>query len=368
MLLPFRRRPSLRPSLRLSLRPALVALALLFSNVAIAQPIPPVIGTKAVETTWSDPLEALGTLRADESVTLSATVTDIVAEINFRDGQQVEEGQLLIRLEDVQEQAQLRASQALREERRNALDRASQLQERNLAARADVEDSRSRLRQADADIQAIQAQLANYLIKAPFSGRVGFRNISTGALVTPGMDLVTLDKLDVMKLDFSVPEVYLGRISPGLMLNTVTAAYPDDVFTGEIATIGTRVDPITRSINIRAELDNADGRLRPGMLMEVIVQQRMRNAVVIPEAAIEASGDRHFVMLIEERDGTTRLAQRQVSIGERRHGEVEILEGLAANDTIVVHGLQLARDGQEVRVIGLVDDETGIRALLEADR
>lgn len=347
---------------------ALAPLSLLPINDAFAQTPPSVIGTRAVMTTWSDPLEALGTLSAEESVTISATVTEIVADINFRDGEQVDEGQLLIRLEDAEEQAQLRASQALRDERRNASTRATQLQDRNLAARADVEDSQSRLRQAEADIQAIEARLSNYLIQAPFSGRVGFRNISVGTLVTPGMDLVTLDKLDVMKLDFSVPEIFLGRLSPGLMLNTSTAAYPDDIFSGEIATIGTRVDPVTRSINIRAELDNADGRLRPGMLMQVIVQQRVRDSVVIPEAAIEPSGDRHSVMLIEESDGTTRLTKRNISIGERRYGQVEVLEGLAEDELIVVHGLQLARDGQEARLIGIVDDETGIRALLEADR
>lgn len=350
------------------LRFALLPLALLLTQVAFAQSAPSVIGTRAIMTTWSDPLEALGTLSADESVTLSTTVTEIVAEINFQDGEQVQVGQLLIQLEDGEEQALLRASQALREERRNASNRSSQLQERNLAARADVEDSQSRLRQAEADIQAIEAQLANYQIKAPFSGRVGFRDISVGALVTPGMNLVTLDKLDVMKLDFSVPEVFLGRLSPGLMLNATTAAYPDDIFSGEIATIGTRVDPVTRSINVRAELDNADGRLRPGMLMEVVVQQHVRDTIVIPEAAIEPSGDRHFVMLIEQGDDATRLTRREIVIGERRNGEAEILEGLSAGDLIVVHGLQLARDGQEARLIGITDDETGIRALLEADR
>lgn len=353
---------------RLPKQLGLAAIALLVSNVALAQSAPSVIGARAVMTTWSDPLEALGTLSADESVTLSASVTDIVSELNFRDGEQVEKGQVLIRLEDAEEQAQLRASQALREERRNASDRSAQLQQRNLAARADVEDSRSRLRQADADIQAIEAELSNYSIKAPFSGRVGFRNISVGTLVTPGMELVTLDKLDVMQLDFSVPEVFLGRISPGLKLNATTAAFPDDLFSGEVATIGTRVDPITRSVNIRAELENTDGRLRPGMLMEIIVQQRVRDTIVIPEAAIEPSGDRHFVMRIEQHNGVVRLARREVSIGERRHGDVEILEGLAADDLIVFHGLQLARDGQEARLIGIVDDETSLRSLLEADR
>ncbi|MBZ5489103.1 efflux RND transporter periplasmic adaptor subunit [Halomonas aquamarina] len=335
---------------------------------AVAQTPPSVIGSRAEVTTWSDPLDALGTLRADESVTLSATVTDIVTEITFQDGEQVERGQLLVRLDDSEEQAQLRSAEAISDERRNALGRATQLQARNLAARADVEDFQAQLRQAEADIQALEARLANYRIRAPFSGRVGFRNISEGALVTPGLALVTLDKLDVMKLDFSVPESYLGRLSPGLSLSATTAAYPDDVFSGEIASIGTRVDPTSRSIDVRAELDNADGRLRPGMLMEVIVQQRVRQAVVLPEAALEPSGDQHYVMLIDQSGDALRLERREVTIGERRVGDVEILEGVAEGDLVVVHGLQLARDGLEVRLLGIVDDDTGIRTLLEANR
>ncbi|RUR29870.1 efflux RND transporter periplasmic adaptor subunit [Vreelandella nanhaiensis] len=340
----------------------------LLSGPALGQAVPSVIGNRAELATWSDPLEALGTLRADESVTLSATVTDIVAEINFQDGQQVERGQLLVRLEDAEEQAQLRSAQAISDERRNALGRTTQLQERNLAPRADVEDFQAQLRQAQANIQALEARLANYQIKAPFSGRVGFRNISTGTLVTPGMALVTLDKLDVMKLDFSVPESFLGRLSTGLSLSATTAAYPDDVFSGQIASIGTRIDPVSRSIDIRAELENPGMRLRPGMLMEVIVQQRVRNAVILPEAALEPSGDQHYVMLINQDGGTARLERKSVVIGERRYGDVEILEGVAAGDLVVVHGLQLARDGLEVRVLGITDDETGVRALLEADR
>lgn len=341
---------------------------LLLCGPALGQSLPSVIGSRAELATWSDPLEALGTLRADESVTLSATVTDIVAEINFQDGQQVERGQLLIRLEDAEEQAQLRAAQAISDERRNALGRSTQLQERNLAARADVEDFQAQLRQAQANIQALEARLANYQIKAPFSGRVGFRNISTGTLVTPGMALATIDKLDVMKLDFSVPESFLGRLSTGLALSATTAAYPDDVFSGQIASIGTRIDPVSRSVDVRADLDNPGLRLRPGMLMEVIVQQRVRDAVILPEAALEPSGDQHYVMLIHANGDTARLERKAVVIGERRYGDVEILEGIKEGDLVVMHGLQLARDGLEVRVLGIVDDETGIRALLEADR
>ncbi|WP_417421960.1 efflux RND transporter periplasmic adaptor subunit [Halomonas sp.] len=350
----------------------LLSFIVVFSGPTLAQTSGqatlPVIGSRAEATTWSDPLEALGTLRADESVTLSATVTEIVAEINFKDGEQVEQGRLLVRLEDTEEQALLRSAQAISDERRNALGRATQLQDRNLAARADVEDFQAQLRQTQADIQALEARLTNYQIKAPFSGRVGFRNISTGTLVTPGMELATLDKLDVMKLDFSVPESFLGRLSKGLALSATTAAYPDEVFSGEIASIGTRIDPVSRSVSVRAVLENPGMRLRPGMLMEVIVQQRVRDAVVLPEAALEPSGDQHYVMLIDQSGDAPRLERHEVVIGERRYGQVEILEGINAGDLVVVHGLQLARDGLEVRLLGIMDGETDIRALLEADR
>ncbi len=217
-------------------------------------------------------------------------------------------------------------------------------------------------------MQALRARPANYRVVAPFSGRVGFRNVSVGALVTPGMELVTLDKLDVMKLDFTVPEVFLGRLSAGLALSATTAAYPDEVFRGEIASIGTRIDPVSRSVSVRAELANPALRLRPGMLMEVVVQQRVRNTLVLPEAAIEPSGNRHFVMVIHEEEEGHRLERREVALGERRIGEVEVLEGVADGELVAVHGLQLARDGQQVRLMGITDEETSIRTLLEADR
>nr|WP_289123746.1 efflux RND transporter periplasmic adaptor subunit [uncultured Halomonas sp.] len=345
-----------------------LVLLLGWASIASAQSKPPVIGYYVETETWSDPLEALGTLRADESVTLSATVTDTIAEINFDDGEQVERGRLLVRLEDAEEQALLRAAQAITDERRNASDRASQLQQRNLAARADVEDTQSQLRQAQADAQALEARLENYRIHAPFSGRVGFRDVSVGTLVTPGMALVTLDKLDVMKLDFTVPAVFLGRLSAGLSLSATTAAYPDEVFRGDVASIGTRIDPVSRSVSVRAELANPDLKLRPGMLMEVIVQQRVRDALVLPEAAIQPSGNRHFVMVIQQQENAPRLERREVAIGERRSGEVEVLEGISEGDLVVIHGLQLAREGQEVRLLGVADDSTNIRSLLEADR
>ncbi|MFC3283386.1 efflux RND transporter periplasmic adaptor subunit [Litchfieldella rifensis] len=351
---------------------SLLAAALLVSLWLVmpgaqAQERTAVIATRVVTQPWSDPLEALGTLRADESMTLSATVTEIVAELNFGDGEEVEAGQLLVRLEDGEEQAQLRAAQALRDERRNALSRATQLQARNLGSRADVEDSQAQLRQVEAEIEEIEARLASHRLRAPFDGVIGFRNISAGALVTPGMELLTLDKLDVVKLDFSVPEVYLSALHPGLRLTARTAAYPDATFDGEIASVGTRVDPVSRSVSVRAALPNEDRRLRPGMLMTVVLQRRPREALVVPESVLIPSGERHYLFVIDETDDN-RLERRQVQVGERRTGEVEIVEGLAAGELVVQHGLQRAREGDRVALLGIADDETTVREILERGR
>jgi len=349
------------------LLPALLVLALLLPLPLAAQESNPVIGARVLQEPWSDPLEALGTLRADESVTLSATVTDIVAELNFRDGQVVEAGELLVRLQDAEQQAQLRVAQALRDERRATVERLAQLQSRNLAPRADVEDARARLRQVEAEIQGLEARLTNYRVRAPFDGVVGFRNISVGSLVTPGTELVTLDKVDVMKLDFSVPEVFLAILDPGLPLTAHSVAFPDERFDGVVESVGSRVDPISRSVTVRAELENTELRLRPGMLMEVVVQRSPREAVVVPESVLIPSGDRQFVLVIDEADDN-RLERREVKVGERRTGQAEIVEGLSAGELLVAHGVQRVREGDQVQLLGIADETTSVSEILAAGR
>ncbi len=355
-----------RVLLRRLTRLAMFLLALATSSVIAAEGTP-VIAERAALHDWTSPLEALGTLRADESVTLSATLTEVVAEVDFSDGQHVEAGQLLVRLDDSEVSADLRAAQAQRVERNNVLQRSTQLQARNLAPRADVEDNRARLRQIDAQIEAIEARLADHRIRAPFAGIVGFRNISPGTLVTPGMALVTLDKLDVVKLDFSVPAVHLAELHQGLALRARTESYPGSVFTGEIATVGIRIDPVSRSVPVRAVLDNRDDRLRPGMLMEIVIDRRPRQTLTIPEEALIPQGNKQFVMVIDEDDGN-RIERRAIALGERRAGAVEVLEGLDAGDLVVSHGTQKVREGDTVSLLGIADDETDISELLQRSR
>ncbi|MDN6297205.1 MAG: efflux RND transporter periplasmic adaptor subunit [Halomonas sp.] len=357
---------------RVTSAPALLMLAVcaglpLSALAQSAAPDTPVIASRVTLERWSDPIKALGTLKADESVTLSATVTDVVTAIDFDDGDNVAASQRLFQLDDREEQAQLRAANARAAEQRNALNRFTQLRERNLSARADVEDSQARLNQAKADADALKARLANYRIKAPFSGRMGLRDISVGTLVTPGTELATLDKLDVMRLDFSVSAIYLAQMSRGATLRAHTDAFPEQVFQGEVASIGTRVDPVSRSVTVRARLENPEERLRPGMLMQVELDAATRDTLVVPESAIVSEGRSHYVWRLDENDAN-RLQRRQVDIGARRKGEVEILDGLERDDLIVAHGTEQVREGQTTELLGIVDDDTSIKALLHQER
>ncbi|GHB12351.1 efflux RND transporter periplasmic adaptor subunit [Modicisalibacter luteus] len=352
---------------RLSVTMGLLTLSCLLVQPSQAAEPTPIIAARADQRAWSTPLEALGTLRADESVTLSATVTEIVSAVNFSDNERVESGKLLIRLDDSEVQAELRAAQATRAERNNVLQRSTQLESRNLAPRADVEDNRARLQQIDAEIEAIRAQLADYHIRAPFDGVVGFRDISPGALVTPGMDLVTLDKLDTMKLDFSVPAVYLSALRQGLPLIATTASYPEARFEGQVTSLGTRVDPVTRTIAVRASLPNPELRLRPGMLMEVTLEREHRQALVLPEETLIASGNHQYVLTIDEANGNL-VQRRQVTLGERRAGVVEITEGLVPGDLVVSHGVQQVREGERVSILGIDDGSIDISELLRRSR
>ncbi|WP_148254336.1 efflux RND transporter periplasmic adaptor subunit [Aidingimonas lacisalsi] len=327
----------------------------------------PVIGTQVEMSQWSDPLEALGTLRADESVTISATVTEMVETVNFRSGDEVAAGDLLIQLADGEEQAQLRSAQAQRDERQNALSRATQMQSRNLGSRADVEDNQAQLRQIEAQIDEIDARLMDHKIRAPFSGVIGFRNISPGTLVTPGDELTTLDKLDVVKLDFSVPESFLSTLERGQQIVATTAAYDEQTFSGEVTSIGTRIDPTTRSVMIRAEIDNPDRLLRPGMLMITTLERQVRDALVVPESVLIPRGERQYVLVIDSADDN-RIEQREVSIGERRVGQVEITGGVTEDELLVSHGVQRVREGDQVELLGIADDETSIREILQRHR
>lgn len=332
------------------MRPLLVALAtsICISAPALAEePFQNVIVAPATMDRFADRIEALGTSFSNESVIIAANVTDKVTEILFEDGQQVKKGDLLVAMRRDEQKAALAAAEAVLAERKTAYERARTLESRQYTTTAQLQERQAALFEAEALRDAAKARLDDREIRAPFNGVVGLRNISIGALVTPGERITTLDDLDTIKLDFTVPAVYLASIQPGLEIIARTTALPGREFRGEMSSVSSRVDPVTRSVTARALIDNKDHALRPGLLMTVQLMTNPRMTIVIPEEALVPSGTDNFVFVVKGE----RAERREVKIGVRRSGEVEILAGLAEGDLIVTHGTMRLRDGQKVKVI-----------------
>ena len=199
----------------------------------------------------------------------------------------------------------------------------------------------------EARVAAARAQLNDTIIRAPFAGRVGLRHVSVGSFVNTSTVITTLDDTSVIKLDFSVPEVFLAQLRAGLEITGRTTAYAGESFTGKVASIDNRLDPVSRAVIVRARIDNRDGRLKPGMLMTVRLVRAEAPALLIPEQALVPEGDRKFVFAVRD-DKAVRV---EVRTGRRRPGEVEVVDGLAEGDRIVIEGTQKVRDGVSVAVI-----------------
>jgi membrane fusion protein (multidrug efflux system) len=297
-----------------------------------------------------DEVEALGTLQANESVELTASVTELVTKVDFDDGQRVNKGDVLLEMDMAEELAQLAEERSVEKEASRQLARVKSLTQKGVSSEATLDERQRLYAAAKARIAAIESRIAQRRIVAPFDGVVGIRDISAGALVQPGTVITTLDDDAVMKLDFSVPSVFLTSLKPGTTMEATARAFEKERFQGTIKSVDSRVDPITRSIKVRAILPNADRKLRPGLLMQVLLQKNPRQALVVAEEAVIVNGDEHYVMkIIPQEGGTGQMVEKQkVTIGTRRPGEVEILEGLSAGDQIVTHGHVKLRPGAPV--------------------
>jgi membrane fusion protein, multidrug efflux system len=295
---------------------------------------------------FAQEVEALGTVRANESVDITAKVADRVTAIHFREGQQVQKGQLLIELDSTEARADLAAAEAAYTDSRSQYNRSQELYQTRALSEAQLEQLQATLLANEARVAAARSRVNDRRIIAPFAGRVGLRNVSLGGLVNPGEVITTLDDLSVVKLDFSVPEVFLSSLQPGLSVQASSTAYPGETFEGRVASIDTRVDPTTRSVAIRALIDNDDKRLRPGMFMTLRLVRSEGLALMLPEQAIVPEKDRHFVYVVD--DGRAR--KLEVALGRRRPGEVEVLDGLTTEQHVIVEGTIKVRDGTPVRV------------------
>jgi membrane fusion protein (multidrug efflux system) len=301
--------------------------------------------TTAAQVAWSDTIEALGTAQANESVTLTAKVTETVDAVNFEDGQFVRAGHVLVDLSGGAEAAQLREEQAAYQEAQQQLDRQSGLVEKGTIARSQLDTQIAARDAAKARMDTIRARLADRVITAPFDGVLGFRRVSPGTLVSPGTAIATLDDIRTINLDFPVPEAFLANIAPGQSIVAQSSAWPGVDFGGTVRAVDSRVDPVTRAVTVRAEIANPDAQLRPGMLLAVRLLKPERMALALPELALVQVGSRAFVYKVGADD---KVEQVEVRIGARRRGEVEITEGIAPGDRIVVEGTVKLRNGATI--------------------
>ncbi len=312
--------------------------------------LPQVFVARAARKTFVDKIEALGTLRAKESVELTATVTEIISAIHFEDGQRVDAGYVLAEMTNTEEHAMLSEARSQLAEAKSQYQRLQPLLAEGAASASVVDARKNEFETAKARKQAIQSRMSDRLIAAPFSGIVGLRNISVGALVEPGDLITTLDDDSEMKLDFTVPSTLLKDIKIGLPIEASAPGLAKEKVTGTVVSIGSRVDPVTRSVTVRAILPNPDLVLKPGLLMTVYLSSNERETLVIPEEALVPKGETSSVFVVAENDGLDTLEKRDVEIGARRSGEVEILSGLTAGERVVTHGTLTARAGQGVEV------------------
>jgi membrane fusion protein (multidrug efflux system) len=289
-------------------------------------------------------IEAVGTALARESVDITAKVGNTVTAIRFQEGQRVGAGSVLVELDRAQTAAALVEAEASLMESRNQFNRGRDLSVTQALSRAQLDQLETAVKTGEARVTAARSRLADTVIRAPFAGRTGLRRVSLGSLVSPGMVITTLDDSSVIKLEFSVPQSLLGSLEPGLPIEARADGFGERSFKGTLTTLDSRIDPVTRSITVRAELPNADGAIKPGLFMTVQLQAKTVPTLMIPEEALVPEQGRTFVFVV--RDGK---AQRlEVRTGSREPGSVAVLEGLTAQDAVIVEGTQRVRDGGEV--------------------
>lgn len=342
---------------KFSLRIALLVVCAVFAacsseaDPARAAPAPEaaaVVVAPVARREYADSIEAIGNALADESVQVTSRVSGRVRAIHFSEGIAVSANAPLVTLEDDEEQAELASARASAEQAQSRYRRTEELSGKGLMSRDALDEQTDVLKNAISRLDLAQVRLDQRVVRAPFAGLLGFRQVSLGALVTPGLAIVSLDKIDTIKVDFAVPETLLTQIVQGNHLAAESAAYPGRRFEGIISTIASRVDPATRSISAQARIRNTDVLLKPGMLLTLLVSGPARTSNFVPESALIPENDKQFIWRIAAGDKAEKV---QVSIGTREPGWVEIVSGLQAGDRVVVEGGIHLRPGSPVRVV-----------------
>lgn len=293
-------------------------------------------------------IEAVGTLRSNESVILRPEIAGRITEILFQEGRPVSKGAPLIRLDATIPQAQLEQARTNLELSRANHERARDLFRRGAGTERARDEAVAKLQTDEAALALAQATFAKSTILAPFDGIIGLRRISVGDYVNPGQDLVNLENIESLKVDFRIPEIYATKLRVGQALQVRLEAIPGRPYEGEVYAIDPAFDPNGRAVVLRGRLPNRDGLLRSGMFARVtLLVDATENAIVVPETALVPVGQDHFVYRVVN----DKAVLTKVKVGQRRQGRVEIVDGLAQDAIIVIEGAVKLRDGAQVRVV-----------------
>ena len=302
----------------------------------VTAPIPQVITT-------------VGSLRSDESITLRPESAGRISAITFQEGQRVAKGVPLVTLDPAIPRAELEQAKANYVLAKQKFDRAVDLAKRNFISGQAKDEAENNVKVAEASVQLAEAKLAKTDIRAPFSGIIGLRSVSVGDYVKEGADLVNLEAIDPLKVDFRVPETYLGQVQVGQSLQITLDALPGKTYQGKVTAVNPLIDAAGRSIIIRAQVGNQDTTLRPGMFARVkLITRAERDAMMLPEEALVPQGSDKYVFRVT--DG--KVTRVKVETGQRRDGKVEIVNGVNKDDVIVTASQLKLRDGVSVRVAG----------------
>lgn len=307
--------------------------------------------TETVRTqTFANRVEAIGTLEANERADLTLSASDRVTAVYFEDGQRVKAGQTLVSLAQREQSALVEAAEAELAQASQELARLEPLAAQGAVSQAELDVARRNANAAAAQLRAVQSRQRDRVLVAPFDGVLGFRQVSVGSLVRPGDVVATLIDDSVMRLDFAVSSAFLSSLTPGLMIEARSDDLPGATFTGTVDSINNSIDPVTRSVRVRAKIPNADGRLKAGMFVAVSLLAEPREALSVPETALQPVGPETFVWTLSDSPSGTLAHRVKVEVGFRQEGRTEILAGLEPGQRVVTEGALRLREGGAVTV------------------
>jgi membrane fusion protein (multidrug efflux system) len=326
---------------------------------AAAKGPPPIVveAAKVAVVKLPQGLSAVGSLRSDETVILRPEIAGRVAHIGFREGEHVSRGQVLVKLDDSVQQADLDRARANLTLSKTKHERSIDLRNKGFLSAQALDETLNNLKVAQADAELMQARINKATIRAPFAGTIGLRQVSVGDYVKEGQDMVNLESLDPLKVDFRVPELALSQVKAGQTLQVTLDAIPDKAYDGRVYAINPLIDANGRSVVIRAQVGNKDGRLRPGMFTRVrLFTTASQDTLVVPEESLFPLGYDKYVYKVVEGKAT----RQKVVIGQRREGRVEVTEGLAPEDVVVTAGGIKLREGAPVAIVNAAPAATPV--------